>query len=170
MSLQWVQPSSDEPLELQYEGNAVLKISKVGQLLAPAPLYSDVPPHEEHTGNILVVTQNGQVQRSPYSLKAFGDEINGHFEKIQDEINKALFDLQKNNEKIINGLVSEANTSITNVQNNSIHRMDALERNTKLVPNKIKQLETMNTALIICIIILFFLIGAILFISSKRQK
>jgi hypothetical protein len=166
---QWTQPSENQPFELQYKGTPILKISNSGQLLAPSPLYSEVPTQEDHEGNILILTQNGQVQRSPYTLKLFGDEINQHLEMVQHEINKSFQDLQQNNEKLINGLVEEANKTITIIQNNCNHRIDALERHTKSFPSSAKKQEKINTLLFISVIVLFFLVCGSFFIASKQK-
>ena len=165
----WIQPDENQPFELQYKGTPILKISNSGQLLAPSPLYSEVPTHEDHEGNILILTQNGQVQRSPYTLKLFSDEINKHLELVQTEINKSFQEIQKNNEKLINGLVEEANKTISTIQNNCNHRMDALERHTKSFPSSAKKQEKINTLLFIGVVVLFFLVCGSFFVASKQK-
>ena len=153
-SYSWVQPSASSSLTLQREGKALAQITKDGGIVSTFAMFTSLPDDNKFEGNILVADGNGMVRKTNISLSKISEEINTYFKDINGEIKKTLQDVQKEDEKAMNKVVSDLNIALSTIQNNNKHEISQSSKSTDTRLSRITTLERMTWIMFILNILL----------------
>jgi uncharacterized FlaG/YvyC family protein len=164
-SYSWIQPPSSSALTLQKDGNPILQVTKEGGLVSNFALFTSLPEDTDFEGNVLVVDQSGMVRKSTTNLKKISTDINDYFKMINEEINKSLADVQKEDEKAMNKIVSDLNTALTTIQTNNKYE---IAQTAKTSDTKIARIQSLERMLGVMFVLIILLLLAVIRLFLKK--